>query len=489
MDLDIVNAYIKDYKVGPLYIKRLFWLVGRFPDDPSIVPVVKLLLDLILRSDSYYRLFNGTSILIETLGRNGQSDSASKYIRLYKGIAEPYLVSDLNSQMSIVNKKFDNEMVAYGRKPVSQSNFDSLTELLKRKSLDLLMSTGSSEYLSDNTSFYYNVNPQYLNYYRKVSLKELEEYMVFRNYDNSLGQARNFLTRKIEQILAYDKEDLCGGGGDNNSGPQKMAVDPLDNDELVLNGSSIALSDTKLSESEVISYWRCRWYLLYASFLNDHYRDVVEDFDKIATDSESLGKVGACDVLQNHFENDLILNVNLLRIIWLSVLIVKKSTELSKYLESPVLKRALCTDSKLNCLVKSYCACRFEQSLRILNELGYEYSYDYQISRVIPNVQRILRFKAYISYLSLVGRVSVEHMSTVFGVEPSALYYEVVKLVTIFNLHFRIDGEKRIIEYHKDSSRFEKMIEELQSINEEANISSRAMKVNSLVLKALPDKD
>ncbi|QPG72787.1 hypothetical protein FOA43_000089 [Brettanomyces nanus] len=492
MDIDIVNDYIKKYKVGPLFIRRLFFVVGKYSEDARIVVVVKRLLELILTSDSYYRLFNGIPVLIEVLNRHGETQAAFHYIDLYRSLAEPYLVADLNSQMALVNKKYDGDISNYTSKQVNQENFNSLTELLKRKSLDLLMSTGSSEYLSDNTSFYYNINPQYLEYYKRVSLKEFEDYMVYRNYNNSLGLARGFLARKLEQILAYDKEREPEGEENDEELTDTRSTgspDMLDKDELVLNSNSV-ITAAKLSQPEIVSYFRCRWYLIYASSLNNDYKGVMSDFDKIVEEN-CLGNLGvsASQVLSEQFSNELVLSVNLLRIICLSVLIVKRSSELVRYWKIPLLKSAILSDPLLNGLIKSYSSCKFDQSLKILAKMDEEYRYDYQISTIFPDMQRILRYKAYITYLSLVMRVSVEHMAGMFGVDVNVLYDELVMVIDMFGLQFKMDVTNRIVEFSPSSSRLHKMGQELEAIDEEVKIGSRSLEVNSIVQGTFPEKD
>lgn len=409
---------------------------------------------------------------MQTLTRAGQGSKViSVYLPLYKQLAEPYLESDVNRQLVVINGLYEKPINSFASKEVTQANFDDLENYLKKKSLDILMSTGSSEYLTDNTSFYYNVSPLYLHYYNQVSLRELEQYIVCRSYDDSICTTRNFLVRKLEQTLEFDKASA-------EDDAVSMATD-LDRDELVLEEPSDTI-EVGRSKEEVISYWRYRWYLLYASFLNDDYKSVVTEFTAML--DESLNDIAATSVLQCHFKDVVVSKTNLLRIICFSFLIVKSNTGLQSFWKVPVVEEALSADLILSTIVKSYIAGKYGELHRTMDILGSQYRYDYQLSKVFPNVQRIIRFKVYITYLSLIKRATIQHMADIFDVPVDSLEEELDQLIRTFKLHVSIhDGIIECVPQVADDlvSRLYKL--DLAAVNDSNNLE-----ISALVARSFP---
>lgn len=466
-----------------LYIKRLFFIIEENEDDPAIVPLIGSLLKIIYSEDHRYVLFKHTVHLLELVKKYGNTELYNKYGALYQAESAPYFSTDLNKQMDIISQRYEPQIMRLSRQTESQAIFDELSEILERRHIDLLLSLDSSDYLTDNTSFYYNINQRYMKYYRRQSLKQFETYMAFRDYDNSFGATHYFLGRKLEQLLAYrkDNEDDLGAEQDK----------PLRNNEMTLVSGDDEQEDNSsvLEDNEVIHYWRCRWYLIYGSFLNNNYKEVVTDFDKMQHDNLKLGHITANGVLETNFSNNIVLKKDLMRFICLSILISKSAHDLQEYWAKPPLKDAIDTDNDLKQLIDSYSECRFAEFLQRLTKMEEYYSMEYQVQRVFPNVRKICRMKGYVTYLTLMRKVPLAHMAQFFGMDLQLLNKELMDLINIFDLNFRIDSKLQIIEYQEDISPRLKLSSLLHVVNEDVKAGSRALEVNSLIQKAFPEMD
>mgnify|MGYP003365706745 FL=1 len=465
------------------YIKRICFLIDKNSTDPNTRTLIERVLDLILEPDSPYNLFKRAGYLIQLLDK--LHGDTSKYIRLYQKFTDPYLVSDLNRQMEIINKRYEFKIEQLSKEPVSEKTFGLLSELLDRKSTDLLLSTDSSDYITDNTSFYYNINQLYMKYYRNVSFERLKHYMIFRDYDNSIGMSRNFLSRKLEQTISFVKESeayLLDENEDENIGCSNLV-----NDDTELGSDSSVKKNLKISISETICYWHCRWYLVYGSFIEDDYQEVLELFDCIIEQNYDMPQISAFEVIEKHFDSDVVINTNLLRLICLSILVCKEANKWCHYWSNPHIKRFLAKDKELKQFIDDYSMCNYSSALQLLERFEKYYEPDFQLSKCFPNIPKILRLKAYVSYLSLIQRVSVCDMADFFSIPESLLYSEVMELISLFDLNFKIDCQQGIIEYYKEASGFPDIGSKIKSIIRNTRVSSKATVVGSLVSKAFSE--
>jgi len=441
-------------------------------------------LDLILKPGSLYNLLKRAGNLIRALGKLHRN--ASNYIKLYQKYTDPYLVPDLNRQMEVINKRYESQIEQLSKELVSEKNFNLLSDLLERKSIDLLLSTDSSDYITDNTSFYYNINQSYLKYYKNVSFEQLKHYMILRDYDNSIGMTRSFLSKKLEQTLSFIKESELYTLEDDDPDENIACVSKLEDGDSELTSDSYCNKHLKLSMSETICYWHCRWYLIYGSFIEDDYQEVVQEFDHIIEENSDMPEISAFEVIEKHFDNDVVINTDLLRLTCLSILVSKEASEWNHYWSNPLVKMFLSKDKQLKLLIDNYSVCNYSNSLDILKSFEKYYEPDFQLSKCFPNIYRILRLKAYISYLSLIQRVSISDMAKFFAVDEQSLYSEVMELISLFDLNFKIDYQQRIIEYHEKTSAFPKFASKIKDIARNTRVSSRAAVVSTLVSRNFP---
>jgi len=171
----------------------------------------------------------------------------------------------------------------------------------------------------------------------------------------------------------------------------------------------------------------------------------------------------------------------------LSILVCKEANKWCHYWSNPHIKRFLVKDKELKQFIDDYSMCNYSSAFQLLERFEKYYEPDFQLSKCFPNIPRILRLKAYVSYLSLIQRVSVCDMADFFSIPESLLYSEVMELISLFDLNFKIDCQQGIIEYYKEASEFPDIGSKIKNIIRNTRVSSKATVVGSLVSKAFSE--
>ncbi|ODV83293.1 hypothetical protein CANARDRAFT_177772 [[Candida] arabinofermentans NRRL YB-2248] len=469
MNDELLDLYLNQYPVGPLYIKRLSYIVQKFTNlTTTNIQIIERLLDIILQPDSYYRYYNQTSKLIDCLSKYERD--VTSYVEKFESISKSLPNSHISESLSIM---YDMELDKLFSREVGQEGFNAVVKLLERKALDFLMCTGVSDHVNDNSSYLYNANPDYLIYHKRAALREVESLIIYKNYDNSLHTLHDFLLRKLQQILEYDKDE-----SDDN-----------DDDKMMLMYDNVPKlsSEQKLSEEETIAYWNCRWYLLYTLFLNDNYISLVDEFESLITEP-AINGMDANNVLENHYHSDLIVLKYLMRTICFSILIVKKTSELARYWQLPVLKKAISSDLLLKNLIKFYTNCQFLKFNETVKSLEDEFQFDYQLSINFQLFKNLMRFKSYIIYLSVVKSVSFKHMSDKFGIPENVLEKDIFILISAFNLNVKVNKIEKTIDFVQPETKIDEVVKDLNILSSEVLTEARAMEVSSIVLRGFGGK-
>ncbi|KAG7739737.1 hypothetical protein KL923_002584 [Ogataea haglerorum] len=428
-----LDLYLDKYEKGPLYVKRLAFICLEFPVSAD---VVHRLLDMIVDPKSLYRYFKDTPRLLRISGQ------------------ETYMQRYNEMQMAINSKpNFDHELAKLSKQAPTQANFERVVDLLHLRTVHTLMTTGSSDNIGDNSGFYYNLGPEYSAMFRKRSFRELQKLMVYKAYDGNLASSTVFLRRKLQQVLEYERDD------------ESDEDDRMGSDEY------------NLEKEEAVAYWTCRWYLLYALFLSNNYRAVVEEYFQLIKEPAVAG-YNALDVLANDYSNELVLREYLLRTVCFSVLVAEKMQNLEARWKE-MSGETFASDAPLRKLIKLYTGCRFSDLKNILAEFQSEFDYDEQLSHSYRLWKRTFEYKVCVFYLSLVKRVSLGHLEEVLGTTSE----EITKLISLFKLRVKIDQKNNLVEF-QDTDSYNSLDNQIQLLTDAAVAEMRALEVNRMVKEA-----
>ncbi|KAH3662336.1 hypothetical protein OGAPHI_005588 [Ogataea philodendri] len=424
-----IDRYVTEYEVGPLYIKRLAYICQNFDITQK---VIEDLLELIRKPDSPYQNYKDTPSLVALLPES---------------VRAKYSLEQGNSVA------YDDQIAQIAKHDPSDAVFEQILDLLHRRTVDILMKTGSSDSVSDNAAFYYSLGPELSSLSKKWSLRELQKFIIYKAYDGSLATCGLFLRRKLQQALEFERDD-------ESDEDDKMAVD-----------------ERVLDPEEAIAYWNCRWYLLYANFLGSDYQGVAEEYFRLEQEPAISG-VCAKDVLRNSYSNELVFKDYLLRTVCFSILMVEKIQDLdSRWTE--LLKETLAADIQLKTLVNDYKKCRFKQLKTTLDTFQNEFDHDEQLSQGFRFWRQTFHHKIDLFYLSMMKRVSFDHIEQVLGTSKQ----ELVKLVMLFKLRVKIDESCNVIEFFPANDQ-QDVLQHVNALNESVVAEMRALEVNKMVREA-----
>ncbi|KAG7884471.1 hypothetical protein KL938_001598 [Ogataea parapolymorpha] len=428
-----VDLYLDKYEKGPMYVKRLAYICQEFPVSTD---VVHKLLDMIVDPKSPYKYFKDTPRLLRITGN------------------EVYLQRYIELQVTTNSKpNFDDELLKLAKLEPTQANFERIVDLLHLRTVHTLMTTASSDNVGDNSGFYYNLGSEYSAMFRKRSFRELQKLIVYKAYDGNLASSTIFLRRKLQQVLEYERDDEIDED------------DRMDSDEY------------NLDKEEAIAYWTCRWYLLYALFLSNNYQAVVEEYFQL-TKEPAIAGYTASDVLANEYSNELIFKEYLLRTVCFSVLVAEKMQNLeTRWTE--MIRESFASDPPLRKLIKLYTGCRFSDLKNILTEFQSEFDYDEQLSHSYRLWKRTFEYKICVFYLSLVKKVTFDHLEAVLGTTSE----EITKLISLFKLRIKIDQKNNLVEF-QDTDSYIDLDKQIQSLNDATVAEMRALEVNRMVKEA-----
>ncbi|ESX02262.1 hypothetical protein KL918_003810 [Ogataea parapolymorpha] len=428
-----VDLYLDKYEKGPLYVKRLAYICQEFPISTD---VVHKLLDMIVDPRSPYKYFKDTPRLLRITGNE-------VYLQRY------------NELQVTTNSKpnFDDELLKLAKLEPTQANFERIVDLLHLRTVHTLMTTASSDNVGDNSGFYYNLGSEFSAMFRKRSFRELQKLIVYKAYDGNLASSTVFLRRKLQQVLEYERDD------------ESDEDDRMDSDEY------------NLDKEEAIAYWTCRWYLLYALFLSNNYQAVVEEYFQL-TKEPAIAGYTASDVLANEYSNELIFKEYLLRTVCFSVLVAEKMQNLeTRWTE--MIRESFASDPPLRKLIKLYTGCRFSDLKNVLTEFQSEFDYDEQLSHSYRLWKRTFEYKICVFYLSLVKKVTFDHLEAVLGTTSE----EITKLISLFKLRVKIDQKNNLVEF-QDTDSYIDLDKQIQSLNDATVAEMRALEVNRMVKEA-----
>ncbi|GME83879.1 unnamed protein product [Ambrosiozyma monospora] len=427
-------------------------------DSDVSFPVIQKIIDLTTAPGSSFKHFAQLSNLLEFISDNGISHNFK--------VPSTFNVQPLS--VKTIESEFSMKLQPLASHDPSEEIFKRINTLLKEKSIDILLSTGNSDLIIENSSFFLNMDAEYLSMNKRLDFQNIQSYLVYKNYDSSIVDQYDYFARKLQNIMNYDKvpassasdsnvdRSNISGGNDGNSGTGEQVV---------------------MDEAEVTAYFNCRWYLVYVLFLNNEYSHVVKEFQNLV-DAPAIDSISAISVLNNHYSNAFVVKEYLLRCVIISILINEHITDLPNFNKIETIKSALNSDPLLNKLLKSYTNCQYELMNQILAEIQNEFAFDFQLSKISANFVKIINYKALFSYLSFIKICPIAHIAKRFGTDEKSMKKELIKTSLIFDLNVSIDEQASTISV-VDSDNFE-LPDKLSKLNRDLIIESKAMKINSL---------
>ncbi|OUM53599.1 hypothetical protein BVG19_g2899 [[Candida] boidinii] len=661
-----VAEYIDQFEVSPLVIKQLLQIAKTYPEysvEASKI-AIKLICDrrsifknyLIFKDHTNLSVFQN---ILKEKAESGDNDSISILNQLNTQISESFnnnyrqtgtttaLVTFNNStpllKFSNIEDYYDSLLDSYRRLPVTLKSFKEIQEVLKRRSIDILMITGPSSQLNDNMVFYYNINPKYLKFFKKYQFKELELIMIYKFYDDRFITMIEYFRKRLEVLFEvatstgrsidgnrdendtnpygnygdydlddddddeddvdddddnddnddddddenddndgndddddydmseYQKNDREGERDSNISDDSNGAINKknrrnrkklkkrrntndlmnrygiIDDSGVIDNDNDFATADADdneeedvadsttvsnqqrnksnkkigygdnnrvyqeggdkigkddiISNDEVISYFNCKWVIIYGYFSICDYNSVVKLFNKLIK-SNPINNITAINVLQDHFHNFVVTPKVLMRCIILSFLITKSTSELIVNLNTnKLLKNCLIEDKLLNELISNYINCKFKKfklkikELLINNENKFNFNF---FKNSVLIFKKIINIKIYLIYLSTIDQIKIDHLINKIGYydddndedgkeDRELVIKELSDIIIIFNLNFKIDLKNGIIKsfnysYDDILGFTNKLITEN---NKKLINDSRILEINSMVLQDL----
>ncbi|GMG20066.1 unnamed protein product [Ambrosiozyma monospora] len=393
--------------------------------EDVLFPVIQKIINLTTAPGSSYKHFAQLSKVLEFISDN---DISNRFTVPSQFTVQPLTIKTIESDFSL-------KLQPLGSHEPSTEIFNRINTLLKEKSIDILLSTGNSDLIIENSSFFLNMDTEYLSMNKHLDFQNIQKYLVYKNYDSSIVDQYDYFARKLQNIMNYDKVP-ARSGSDSNADSSNIGGG---ND-----GSSGTGEQVVMDEAEVISYFNCRWYLVYVLFLNNEYSHVVKEFQSLVH-TPAIDGISAIDVLNTHYHNAFVVKEYLLRGVIISILINEHITDLPKFTKIEIIKSALNSDSLLNKLVKSYTNCQYQLMNQILTEIQKEFAFDFQLSEISANFVTIINYKALVSYLSFIKICPIAHIAKRFGTDELNMKEELIKTSLIFDLNVSIDEQASTI--------------------------------------------
>ncbi|GME87508.1 unnamed protein product [[Candida] boidinii] len=256
-----VAEYIDQFEVSPLVIKQLLHIARTYPEysvEASKI-AIKLICDrrsifknyLIFKDHTNLSVFQN---ILKEKAESGDNDSISILNQLDTQISENFNYNhrqtDTDTNVSItfnnnnntpflkfsnIEDYYDSLLDSYRRLPVTLKSFKEIQEVLKRRSIDILMITGSSSQLNDNMVFYYNINPKYLKFFKKYQFRELELIMIYKFYDDRFITMIEYFRKRLKvlfEVATSTGRSIDGNREENGNNPYgNYGDDDLDDDD------------------------------------------------------------------------------------------------------------------------------------------------------------------------------------------------------------------------------------------------------------------
>lgn len=231
----------------------------------------------------------------------------------------------------------------------------------------------------------------------------------------------------------------------------------------------------RLTEEELTSYWRTRFLILFSLFLKQSFDDVAKEAyalvnaDPIMTVDKK--PIYAIDVFNTSDFKKFIHKDEITLAVMISVLLSRPSDELSEVVgEKEFVKLMGSSIPDVRELVTALTNANYRKVFEVLEELSPMAEESLLLNKVWSDVKLKFRRKGYMLYLSLVQRVTIDHLARKLNIESSRLLREFKELIRDENLEFEITEDDKILQAVKTDKkvsyhdRLEKLSEQADNV-------------------------
>lgn len=251
----------------------------------------------------------------------------------------------------------------------------------------------------------------------------------------------------------------------------------LNQDKKIESYLSTSLSNQvylkRLRDPEVISYWRTKFLILIAEFLKGNYKQVADSiFELIRSppiESTSGEQFSAIDILNDSNFNKFIHKDQIILISVLSILLTYPANELNEILSATEFISLV--GSQLNYFkpfFSSTNSAKFQELFTLLESLNNFMAYDPFLSRVWNSVKLKFREMSFELYLSLVVKVSADHLSEKLSIPKQELIAHLKSYIFTNKLEFQYNEELDIFE-RKKIDKNTLFVDKLQKLTEDSD--------------------
>lgn len=304
----------------------------------------------------------------------------------------------------------------------------------------------------------------------------------------------------IARVYCYNKQYLEAQSTLGNSNPScELASKAAEIALLQQNYSLVAAQNKKaeaflttslsnelytknLTATEVQYYWKVKLLNVFTNFLRNSYKEVWTGiYDLVlrpAITASNGEQISACDVLNQPKLNRFVSREEIVLATVLSILLSRPNNELNDVLKEEAFIKLVGTKiEQVQPLFSSLRDANFIELKTHIDNLNSFAVNNYFFSKNWKTITLAFRQKSYNLYLSLITRVTAQHLSDKLGIEKDTLIKEIKDLIKKLDLHIDfIESEEIFVKIEHDKN--DEYIERLENLtgkidNIEASIKEK----------------
>ncbi|ODV98166.1 hypothetical protein PACTADRAFT_47973 [Pachysolen tannophilus NRRL Y-2460] len=481
-DYDL-NSLIKDYGSdnNPIILQRLQHIVNVSNGDPKLAKAATEKIDSIIETYGY--------CVLGLKNNNNNNNNNSNNNNNNNG-------SNLNERNQSIIKQLDNEILILN-KSKNLDDFAKLQNLNYEKAIRYLLENETIMAINSlNIS-----NQSYFKRFSNYSIcKDLENYCMLMAYNKNFESLENQCSRKLNSFREFynkkidnSKNDANNDDFDNNDingDDDDDDEEEENNDDFRLYGThqtseveQLKLKDLKerLISQEIISYWNCKFLMIFAHFQLSNYEEVITGFFDLLQDAP-IGRVSAIDVLKQKITdknlNHIISFDDLITVFALSILIVKPIRDQLEMIKNEDFQNLLDEYEDFENLIKLFnfnVNCQFH----MFNEKFYElitskYKYNIYLFNDLNKINLILRQKQYLLIFANFEKIELKYLLKKLNFSIANIDYlesEILLLIKVLNLNIDYDDNKKIFSRRTNLKNLQKLelVDSLNKLYEQIN--------------------
>lgn len=484
--------------VTPLTLERCRHLACMAGDDSETVKLAYQILRTLMATDNTpYILSPIVEELITYLAKKVQPGSeqisqlelnelAQSYQKNLKHLLTTYGVNNIDQiTQDFIVYHYDGLISELSRKaeflePAEKMQiYNVVCTIINKRDIALWAVTGKLQFIqADIVGTLYSIDPCLLAFHDEHKMRHMRDILAQKWGDTMVVNQWQYILDKGNSIIqSLDLERNL-----NRSG---ISIDSISTQEATQS------SNNKLSESESISYWEIRWWLLYAMFLTGDYDKVVTYFRELTTEGKTVPKV-AGDAVQTlkQLDSTVIDKSSLIRIIVVSIFLTQTNKSREEYWQNATLVEAFYEDPLIKDFRQNFEAIKFPNVTDDLKRLKDEIPWCQQLDNAWQRAKSLSVQKSIVTYLSFISKVTLDHMSTYFAIEKSQITAFLIKAIALLDLPLALNTKTGVVEYRNESSnRYQRQfIENMHRNAEEEILRLKAVKLNDIINAASDDE-